>query len=83
MYLDFDLWPSKELQFLLGKHAGSVYITSEKGIIHLYAQLLKDNRGSITGSCDLRTLDTKKNKKNLYIVNWAVDKKVAIKVNAY
>lgn len=83
MYLDFNTWPSKSSQFLLGNHAGVVHITSEKGIIHVYAQLLKENKYSLSGSCDLKLLDTKKPQGCLYVINWSIDKKVAIKENEY
>jgi hypothetical protein len=75
MYLDFNPWPSKESQFLLGDHSGSVHITCEKSVMHVSAQLLKGKRYSIAGSCDLRPQDTKKNKGRLYIINWSIDKK--------
>jgi hypothetical protein len=77
MDLNFDPWPSPEATQMFGAHAGYISISSEKGILHLKAQLLHDNKMSMAGSCDLVPRDPKNLQGAMRIVNWHLDSGVS------
>ena len=78
MYMNFNPWPSEQLKDIVGRYSGLLTITSQKGIVHLHAQLYSHNLLKMSASCDISPVDTKNLQGKICVIHWQIHQSAAL-----